>query len=186
MCDVRKRDEHEHPYPDVFHPAAPHPYYHIHPLFREGSLKDIHGEAKSWEELKGKSVALYFGDHRNPKCHNFLPRLLQFYKTMNEAGDIQKIEIIFVSLDPDEESYCRHRSLQPWLSIDLADELVDDFKQHFRVMNAPEVPKYGYGPRSGPPTMLVIGSDGRLLQHLDTEEMGAKGLLKWDFVAKRF
>lgn len=183
---LRKRHPHEHPYPDIFHPAAPHPYYHIHPLFKAGTLKDVHGLSHSWDELKGKSVALYFADERSQKCLNFLPFLLQFYKTINEGGDTQKIELIFVSLDQDKESAEKHRARQPWLSIDFDDELVDDFKQHFRVMNKPEVPKFGYGPRHGPPTVFVIGSDGELQQNLDIEEAGLAGLLKWDFVAKRF
>eukprot|EP00382_Lankesteria_abbotti_P005086 CAMPEP_0113847912 /NCGR_PEP_ID=MMETSP0372-20130328/2156_1 /TAXON_ID=340204 /ORGANISM="Lankesteria abbotti" /LENGTH=186 /DNA_ID=CAMNT_0000817279 /DNA_START=95 /DNA_END=655 /DNA_ORIENTATION=+ /assembly_acc=CAM_ASM_000359 len=186
MTSTIKRDTHEHPYPDVFHPAAPHPYYHMHPLFKPSSLKDVHGITRSWEELRGKSVALYFGDYRSQKCHNFLPHLLQFYKSLNEAGDLQKIEIIFVSLDGDEQQFQRHRARQPWLSVDFSDELITDFKQHFRVMNLPEIPKFGYGPRTGPPTMIVIGSDGRSLQHLQIEQNGPKALLKWDFVTKRF
>jgi len=183
---VLKRCADEHPYPDIFRPSAPHPYYHVHPLFKEGSLKDIHGESHSWEELKGKSVALYFADLSNRKCANFFPYLLQFYKVLNENGSCQKIEVVFVSLDKDKEAAKEHRERQPWLHVEFDDPITDDFKQHFRVMNLPEVPKYGYGPRSGAPSLLLIGRDGRLLQNLHSDEEGEASLLKWDFTGQRF
>jgi len=181
-----KRNVDEHAYPDIFRPSAPHPYYHLSPLFKEGSLKDIHGESRSWDDLKGKSVALYFADESNRKCANFFPYLLQFYKVMNENGNTQKIEIVFVSLDKDKEAASHHRERHPWLSVDFDDPITDDFKQHFRVMNLPEIPKYGYGPRSGAPTVILIGRDGRLLQNLHSDEHGESSLLKWDFVSQRF
>lgn len=180
------KDPHEHPYPDIFKPSAPHPYYHLHPLFREGTLKDVDGEVKDWADLKGKSVALYFADGNSAKTKNFFPHLLQMYKVFNENGSKQKVEIVFVSLDSTDEEFHVHRKRQPWLSVDLGDPITDDFKQHFRVMNAPEIPKYGYGPRNGSPSLMVIGGDGRLLQNLGTDEAGSKGLKLWDFTAQRF
>lgn len=176
----------EHPYPDIFKPSAPHPYYHLHPLFREGSLKKATGDVHDWGSLRGKSVALYFGDSTKPKCANFFPYLLQLYKILNENGSSQKVEVVFVPLDPNKETAEKYRKRMPWLSVDFDDPIVDDFKQHFRVMNPPEVPKYGYGPRTGPPTVLVIGSDGRLLRNLDIENEAEKGLNKWDFYGQRF
>eukprot|EP00918_Siedleckia_nematoides_P010002 GHVU01021879.1.p1 GENE.GHVU01021879.1~~GHVU01021879.1.p1 ORF type:complete len:192 (-),score=29.26 GHVU01021879.1:659-1234(-) len=182
----QKRHPEEHEYPDVFHPSAPHPFYHINPLFKDGLLKDSEGGDVPWSELRGKSVALYFADNDNLKCRNFFPHLLQYYKVLNESGSNQKIEIIFVPLDESPEKAEEHRKRQPWLSLPFGDPLIDYLKQHFRAMGARELPKYAYGPRSAPPCLLIVGRDGRLLLHLNAEELKEKSLKRWDFVAKRF
>ncbi|KAF8817899.1 PDI family protein, partial [Cardiosporidium cionae] len=153
-------------------------------LLPEGILKNINGEPISHNHLAGKSVALYFADGGDSKCTSFLPMLIQFYKTINEGGDYQKIEIIFVTLDKTEESYTRHRANMPWLSIDFNDPHVEVLKKHYRVMKPREVLTHGVGPRSPPPAVIVIGSGGEEEQFLQINygrEEGARGLLRWDW-----
>ncbi|KEG01809.1 thioredoxin-like protein 1, putative [Plasmodium vinckei vinckei] len=153
-------------------------------LFPEGSLKNINNTVVNEKHLVGKSVALFFSNGSDPKCRAFLPFLQQYYKTINEGGSSQKIEIIFVSVDPDRTSFEDHKKHMPWLYIDIADPLTDILKKHFRVMNAYEVPFYGSGPRSDVPCLVVIGSDGReaqLLHVCSGREEGEKGVLRWDF-----
>eukprot|EP01068_Selenidium_serpulae_P007220 Selendium_serpulae@DN4644_c0_g1_i1.p2 len=173
-------------YPDLFKPTAPHPYYHLHPIFKDGSLFDKNGEGRNWADLKGKSVALFFGNHGHCKTNNFYPHLLQLYKVFNENNDGQKVEVVYVPLETDRELYAKQKKRQPWLCLDIDDPLVDDFKQHFRVFNAPEIPKYAYGPRSEPPTLLIIKSDGTLLQDLDVNKDGPQGLQRWDWRGTKF
>lgn len=175
-----------HPYPDIFDPAAPYPFYKLHPLFESGSLIDAKGKTVEWKELHGKSVALYFGDFTKPKCKSFLPVLVNAYRTFNESGDAQKVEVVFVSLDLTEEDYEIHRARMPWLSLKYGDPLINVFKQHFRVMHPTELPKFGYGQRIGPPALLVIASDGRLLQQLNPAEDGVQIIRKWDIISLRF
>lgn len=153
-------------------------------LFPEGSLKNANNTIISEDHLRGKSVALYFGDGGDPKCRSFLPFLLQFYKTINESGSSQKIEVIFVSCDRDMKSFIEHRSHMPWLHIDPNDPLTDVLRKHFRVMREYEVPLYGSGPRSGVPSVVVIGSDGREEQFLHItsgREEGERAILRWDW-----
>ncbi|EUD68015.1 hypothetical protein C922_01627 [Plasmodium inui San Antonio 1] len=153
-------------------------------LFPEGSLKNINNTVVSEKHLVGKSVALYFSNGSDPKCRAFLPFLQQYYKTINEAGASQKIEVIFVSTDPDRTSFEDHKKHMPWLYIDIADPLTDILKKHFRVMNPYEVPFYGSGPRSDVPCLIVIGSDGReaqLLHICSGRDEGEKGILRWDY-----
>lgn len=153
-------------------------------LFPEGSLKNANNTEISEGHLRGKSVALYFADGRDPKCRSFLPFLLQYYKTVNESGSSQKIEIIYVSCDKDAESFIEHRSHMPWLHIDFNDPLTDVLRKHFRVMREREVPLYGSGPRSGVPSLVVIGSDGREEQFLHItagREEGERAILRWDW-----
>lgn len=183
---MRLVHEHQHPYPDVFDPAAPYPFYKLHPLFRPGVLTSAKGKPVTWEELRGKSVALYFADDSKCKCKTFLPVLTNAYRTYNESGDTQKVEIVFVSLDETEEAFHSHRARQPWLTLPFGDPLIDAFKQHFRVMNPNELLKYGYGPRTSPPALLIVASNGRLLQQLDVCENGAAVLKKWDIISNRF
>ncbi|CRG96740.1 thioredoxin, putative [Plasmodium gallinaceum] len=153
-------------------------------LFPEGSLKNINDTVVSEKHLVGKSVALFFSNGSDPKCRSFLPFLQQFYKTINEGGSNQKIEIIFVSIDSDRKSFEDHKKHMPWLYIDITDPLTDILKKHFRVMSYHEVPLYGSGPRSDVPCLIVIGSDGREAQllHISSgRDEGEKGLLRWDY-----
>lgn len=158
-------------------------------LFPHGSLRDCNGQVISQDHLIGKSVALYFADGKDPKCTSFLPFLLQFYKTVNEAGNHQKIEIIFVSLDTDQKSFESHRSHMPWLNIELADPLTQILKRHFRVIKEYEIPLFGAGPKCGLPCVVVIGSDGREAQFLHVNsgrDEGERALLRWDWRNTKF
>lgn len=153
-------------------------------LFPEGSLKNANNTVISEDHLRGKSVALYFGDGSDPKCRSFLPFLLQYYKTVNESGSSQKIEIIYVSCDKDKKSFIEHRSHMPWLHVELNDPLTDVLRKHFRVLREHEVPLYGSGPRSGVPSVVIIGSDGREEQFLHVaagREEGERAILRWDW-----
>ncbi|CBZ53452.1 conserved hypothetical protein [Neospora caninum Liverpool] len=158
-------------------------------LFPEGSLKNCNNTIIPQSHLKGKSVALYFADGADPKCASFLPFLLNYYRTINEGGSNQKVEVIFVSLDRDRKSFESHRSHMPWLSVDLENPLTEVLKRHFRVMKEYEVPTYGYGSRTGVPCVIVIGSDGREAQFLPISsgrEEGDRALLRWDWRNTKF
>lgn len=153
-------------------------------LFPEGSLRNANGTIVSEEHLMGKSIALYYSDGEDPKCKSFLPFLLQYYKTINESGSKQKIEIIFVSCDSNIKSFNDQLSHMPWLHINFDDPLTDILKKHFRVMKENEVPLYGSGPRTGVPCLIVIGSDGREEQCLHItagRQEGERGILRWDW-----
>lgn len=153
-------------------------------LFPEGCLRNINDTVISEKHLYGKSVAIFFSNGTDPKCRAFLPFLQQFYKTINEGGSQQKIEIIFVSDDPDRKSFEDHKKHMPWLYIDIEDPLTDILKKHFRVMQSIELPLYGSGPRSSVPCIVVIGSDGReaqLLHVCSGRDEGEKALLRWDY-----
>ncbi|VWU49679.1 thioredoxin-like protein 1, putative [Hepatocystis sp. ex Piliocolobus tephrosceles] len=153
-------------------------------LFPEGSLKNVNNTIVSEKHLVGKSVALYFSNGTDPKCRSFLPFLQQYYKTINEGGSRQKIEIIFVSTDPDRKSFEDHKKHMPWLYIDIEDPLTDTLKKHFKILDHHEMPFYGSGAKSDSPCLIVIGSDGREAQilHICTgRDEGEKGILRWDF-----
>lgn len=58
---------------------------------------------------------------------------VQFYRTVNEGGSHQKIEVVFVSADKDERAFQDHVKHMPWLVIDFNDPLRTILLRHFRV-----------------------------------------------------
>eukprot|EP00914_Ancora_sagittata_P010454 GHVO01020161.1.p1 GENE.GHVO01020161.1~~GHVO01020161.1.p1 ORF type:complete len:179 (-),score=24.01 GHVO01020161.1:79-615(-) len=177
-----------HTYPDIFHPRTPHPRYELSPLFKEGILYDSNGSPLNWEQLRGKSVALFFGSYKNLKSRNFLPMLVQFYKTGNESGDHQKIEVVYVSLDETEEDFEKQKAMMPWPYVSYSDQgALDSIKSHYRIMERRELPKYGYGRHSDPPALLIIDSSGKLLQTIYGKDAIHDPILRrWDHVKHRF
>lgn len=153
-------------------------------LFPEGSLRNANNTPICEAHLRGKSVALFFADGGDAKCRSFLPFLLQYYRTLNESGSKQKIEIIFVSCDRDVTSFKNTVSHMPWLHIEFGNPLIDILRRHFGVMREHDVPLYGTGARTGVPCLIVIGSDGREEQFLHVSngrEEGERAILRWDW-----
>jgi len=65
--------------------------------------------------LTGKDfVLLYFSAKWCGPCRNFTPRLIEFY---NKLKSSKNLEIVFCSLDSDEEEYKAYSSKMPWLSM---------------------------------------------------------------------
>lgn len=158
-------------------------------LFPEGSLRDANGNVVSQRNLVGKSVGLYFADGSNPKCSSFLPFLLQFYRTVNEGGSHQKIEVVFISADKDEQSFLDHVKHMPWLVVDYNDPLRTILLRHFRVDKEANTPTYGQGPRAGVPSLVIVGADGRDAQFLQVSggrDEGERALLRWDWRNTKF
>ncbi|OEH75670.1 PDI family protein [Cyclospora cayetanensis] len=150
-------------------------------LFPEGSLKDSNGNVVSQRNLIGKSVGLYFADGDSPKCSSFLPFLLQFYRTVNEGGSHQKIEVIFVSADRDEKAYLDHVKHMPWLVVDYNDPLRTILLRHFRVEKESNIPSKSQGPSAGIPALVIVGADGMNAQFLQVcggRDEGERALLR--------
>ena len=74
------------------------------------SLKDLFGDrliGKSGDvatdDLKGKTVGIYFSAHWCPPCRGFTPQLAEQYKKLKAKG--KDFEIVFASSDRDEASF---------------------------------------------------------------------------------
>eukprot|EP00915_Cephaloidophora_sp_WS-2016_P000392 GHVH01000497.1.p1 GENE.GHVH01000497.1~~GHVH01000497.1.p1 ORF type:complete len:192 (-),score=22.88 GHVH01000497.1:145-720(-) len=174
-----------HPYPDVFPPAAGYPLYKNSPLFAKGCLKDRHNQVIDWEALRGKSVALLFADPKHYKTCSFMPMLLQFYRTMNENGDRQNLEVIFIptlELKADQVALDEFVIRMPWLHFDGDEAALDQVIDHYRILLDLNKPcKYGYPFLTEAPGMVVIDESGATLQKLQVDELGRDALLKWDY-----
>lgn len=83
----------------------------------DGKLADAHGAAVLADALKDKRVVLlYFSAGWCPPCHQFTPKLVEFY---NAHGGGKDFEVIFVSSDPDAEKMQAYvdEYKMPWLAV---------------------------------------------------------------------
>merc|ERR1711907_525809 len=85
------------------------------PLSKEEKQKAILDSLGSdlMAKTEGKPFALYFSAHWCPPCRGFTPKLAEYYNT----GLKDKMEIIFVSSDRDQESFDEYSKEMPWLAL---------------------------------------------------------------------
>lgn len=65
--------------------------------------------------VEGKTICLYFSANWCRPCRNFAPHLVQLYTALKTQGE--KLEIVFVSLDRDENGFLDHFKHMPWLAV---------------------------------------------------------------------
>lgn len=65
-------------------------------------------------------VGLYFSAKWCPPCNAFKPTLIKFYENMKKK-DANKLELVFVSSDRDEESFKEYAKVMPWLALPFTD-----------------------------------------------------------------
>ena len=66
---------------------------------------------------EGKVVGLYFSAHWCPPCRGFTPKLTEWYTKLTTGALKDKLEIVFVSSDRDEESFDKYFAEMPWLAL---------------------------------------------------------------------
>ena len=114
------------------------------PQVLQGKKGDI---ALSQVKEESPLIALYFSAHWCPPCRMFTPKLAEFYKTVNK--DKKEIEVIFVSLDQNEDQFNEYYESMPWITVPYESdnrELLSD--------------TYGI---QGIPALLVFKSNGKLI-----------------------
>lgn len=97
-------------------------------------------------KTNGKPIGLYFSAHWCPPCRDFTPKLTEWYKD----GLKDKMEIIFVSSDRDEESFNSYYGDMPWLALPF-----DKRKEKVELSGACGV--------EGIPTFAVLNQDGTIV-----------------------
>lgn len=88
------------------------------------------GDQVKIDELKGKTVGLYFSASWCGPCHRFTPKLVDMYNDVSAKGGF---EVVFVSADKDVDSFNEYFSKMPWVAVpfsesDTRDKLNDLFK----------------------------------------------------------
>jgi len=84
---------------------------------------------KKEERLTKDYIGLYFSAHWCPPCRGFTPKLAEYYND----GLKDKMEIIFLSSDRDEEAFKEYMGEMPWLGLpydkrDAKEKLSEIFK----------------------------------------------------------
>ena len=84
--------------------------------FLTDCILDNVGNAYNPEKvIQGKTVSLFFSAHWCPPCQRFTPRLLELYNRVNDKA--HKWEIVFFSLDRNEEEYRQYFATLPFKGV---------------------------------------------------------------------
>ena len=84
---------------------------------------------------------------RCPPCRSFTPELASVYQQLKADG--KSIEVVFVSYDRDEDSFEAYFKKMPWLSLPRGSPCEKHLTSEWNVQ--------------GIPRLVVVGSDGRIL-----------------------
>ena len=105
-------------------------------LFKNQNLISNSAEVPLSSLASTKLVALYFTAHWCPPCRTFTPKLINFYKAVNESE--KNIEIVFISFDRDEDDMLEYLDVMPWAAVPFTNEaLREDLKEKFGVTGIP-------------------------------------------------
>ncbi|CAF1169914.1 unnamed protein product [Adineta steineri] len=119
-------------------------------------------------QLNGKVVALYFSAHWCPPCRNFTPKLAEIFKdAKDEVKD--KLDIVFVSCDEDEEGFNKYFNEMPWKALPFSErDRAKTLGEKFEV--------------EGIPSLVVLSSSCEVLVADGVDEIRSASkdaLLKW-------
>ncbi|CAF1685630.1 unnamed protein product [Rotaria magnacalcarata] len=115
----------------------------LNELLGEEILQHNESDCKSAEvstnQLNGKIVALYFSAHWCPPCRNFTPKLAELYKELNsEVKD--KLEIVFISSDRDQDSFNEYFKEMPWKALSYSDrDRAEKLSEKFNIEGIPSL-----------------------------------------------
>eukprot|EP01018_Ginkgo_biloba_P027560 Gb_39281 [translate_table: standard] len=120
-------------------------------------------------ELVGKIVCLYFSAHWCPPCRNFTPQLIDFYNELKNKGEA--LEIIFISVDREEQAFEEYYGSMPWLALPFGDKIEKNLFRYFQIQ--------------GIPTLIVLNPNGKTIQTEGVELIEDYGILAYPFTAER-
>ncbi|OAY66751.1 putative nucleoredoxin 3 [Ananas comosus] len=87
--------------------------------------------------IEGKTTCLFFSANWCRPCRNFTPRLIQLYTALkNTEKDVQ---IVFVSLDRDENSFLDHFKHMPWLAVPFNVDIRRRLRATFKIDRIPSL-----------------------------------------------
>ena len=90
------------------------------------------------EKLKeAQLVGLYFSSRNCPPSKKFSDLLLEFYQEIN--CDAYHFEIVWMSVDSEEEEYKKTMTKIPWLSLPYNDPKIKDIISKFGVTSIPKL-----------------------------------------------
>lgn len=80
---------------------------------RDFALTDHNGQLRRLADFRGKAVVVFFGYTACPDiCPTTLSRLAEVMKAL--GGQADRVQVLFVSLDPERDSLERLKAFVPW------------------------------------------------------------------------
>ncbi|XVF10367.1 hypothetical protein REPUB_Repub07fG0176600 [Reevesia pubescens] len=80
---------------------------------------------------------LFFSANWCRPCKTFNPQLVQLYNTLRTRG--KEIEIVFISLDHDEDGFNAHFKTMPWVAVPFNVNLHKKLRERFHVVRIPSL-----------------------------------------------
>lgn len=122
-------------------------------------------------ELEGNIVGLYFSLSTYSPCIEFTPKLVEVYENLKAKGE--SFEIVFISLDDDEELFEQDVKNMPWFALPLKDtKTVEKLARYFELSTLP--------------TLVIIGKDGKTVHNNVVEAIEEHGVLAYPFTPEKF
>ena len=103
--------------------------------FIPDNLVSKDGNVDKAKVFEAPLIGLYFSALWCPPCVGFNPLMLDFYKKAN--NDKINIEIIFCSLDEDEDDFNQYLQKLPFAAIDYSDPKLEDLTSAFEIETIP-------------------------------------------------
>lgn len=107
----------------------------VREILKEVKLINNKKEEKSFDDLSGKVIGLYFSAHWCPPCKSFTPKLIACYNKILAKG--KSFEIIFVSSDRGEEGFNDYFKDMPWLAVPFGHDVCKQLSTKFSVQGIP-------------------------------------------------
>ncbi|KAL5723840.1 protein-disulfide reductase [Ranunculus cassubicifolius] len=124
------------------------------------------GDQVKVSELNGKIVGLYFAASWSPQDHQeFTLHLIDIYKKLK--NNRERFEVVFITLDGEEEAFEKIFKEMPWLAIPCRDQTLNDLVTYFDI--------------SGIPTLIIMGPDGKTLHSNAIELVEELGVQAYPF-----
>ncbi|XP_006652793.3 probable nucleoredoxin 3 [Oryza brachyantha] len=121
-------------------------------------------------DLNGKTIGLYFGAHWCPPCRTFTKQLREVYNELKtlRPGNFQ---VIFISMDRNEEEFQASLTEMPWFSIPYSDITMQELSRIFTI--------------KGIPTLLILGPDGKAYKTDGRTVISKYGAMAFPFTESR-
>ncbi|KAJ4763433.1 Kinase C-like zinc finger protein [Rhynchospora pubera] len=124
----------------------------------------------SISKLVGKTIGLYFGAHWCPPSRSFTEMLVKTYNEL-ENSEVGRFEVVFISMDRDENEFMASQKLMPWLAIPYNDKIRHDLSRIFDVKWIP--------------TLIILGAEGNVISRDGRVMITRYGPAAFPFTEKR-
>ncbi|XP_065627347.1 probable nucleoredoxin 1-2 [Quercus suber] len=131
-------------------------------------------------ELDGKMVGLYIRSVERP-LFEFTPSLVEVYKILKERGE--NFEIVFVCLENENGSFSLYKQdfeSMPWYALPYHDRRCKKLARYLGFK-----PTTMYHTPACPPILVIIGSDGKILNQNAAEVVEEHGVEAYPFTLER-